>query len=149
SGRAAASNSSGGLGELGLAVRGGRDDHPTGDDHLHGGIDRHVELHDPAARQDGEEAAGGVERSGDVDAGVRLTGLLSDFGNVLGGQEAEAPDALPRVLDHYDLAEGIRLGKDDFGEALHPTVHGAHYGDVVQQLLAPHEQAPADEVGGE
>src|SRR3954468_18463573 len=124
----------------------GRYDYTAGNDHFHGRINAHIQLRHLGARDDHQVPGRGIERTGYVNAAVLSTQFQADFGNVLRGHEPDAPDARPRVLNHHDLAERVRLRKDAFGKALDPAVDAPDDRNPVEKLFPEGNQLPTHEV---
>src|SRR6202011_4103355 len=123
-----------------------RHDHTARDDQLHGCIHAHIQLDDLAAGYDNQEPGRGIERIGYIDTTMLRTGLTADLRDVLRRHEPQAPDPCPRVLDHHDLAEGVRLRKNAFRKALYAAVDAADHGDPIQQLLRERHQLAPDQI---
>ena len=106
--------------------------------------------HRVLARHVHEEAVGGDRRGRHEHADQLAIVAARDVGRGLAGNEADRPDAVPRILDQHDLAKGARgLRQRGLEQLLQGRVDAAHDRRAVEQLLAGAHDRASDHASGE
>ena len=102
------------------------------------------------ARDEAEEAGGGVGGHRDEDRDEVVADALGDLAVDAGGHEGDGPGALARVLDEAGALEGVAgVGEEGFGDLLQAVVDRSYDGGAAEDGLAELQDLAADQVLGQ